>query len=89
MVLRVEVQHDLQRAIGVDEEDDGLGADDANIRHPQAGGRRAVTVGDPQRRRPGWFLVVGRIGQGVPRRWDPSRQPLHMGIDVRPEPRLA
>ncbi len=27
--------------------------------------------------------------QGVQRQWDPSRQPLHVGIDVRPEPRLA
>ena len=61
----------------------------ADVLHLQAGGRGAVTVRDPQRGRPRRLLVVGGIGQGVERRRDPVRQPLHVVVDVGPEPRLV
>ena len=48
VVLAAEAHRDLERAAGVDEEDVGLGADDADVVHPEAGGRGAVTVRDPQ-----------------------------------------
>ncbi len=89
VVLGEEAQRHLERAIGVDEDDLGLRPGYADILHLEASGRGAVTMSDPQRRRPGRILVVGRISQGVQRRWDPGRQLLHMPIDVRPEPCLA
>ena len=61
----------------------------ADVLHLEAGGRGAVAVRDPQRGRPGRLLVVGGIRQGVQRRRDPVRQPLHVVVDVGPEPRLA
>ena len=85
----VERERDVERAVGVDEEDVGLSADDADVLHLQTGGRGALAVRDPQRRCAGRLVVVGRIGQGVQRRRDPSRQPLHVGVDIGREPRLA
>ena len=89
VVLGAEAHRDLERAGGVDEEDVCLTADHPDVLHPEAGGRGAVAVGDPQRRRPGRFLVVGRIRQGIQRQGHPGRQPQHMGVDVRPEPCLT
>ena len=89
VVLGVEAQRDPERTVGVDEKDVGLGADHADVLHLQPGGRGAVAVRDPQRGGAGWFIVVSGIGRGVQLRWDPGRQPRHMGVDVGPEARLA
>ena len=89
VVVGAERQRDLERAVGVDEKDVGLGSDRADVLHLQAGGRGAVAVRDSQCGRPGRLLVVGRIGERVQRGWDPGGQQHHVGVDVRPEARLV
>ena len=84
-----ERQRDLERAVGVDEKDVGRRSDDSDVLHLQTRGRGALAVRDPQRGCAGWLVVVGRIGQWVQRRRDLGRQPLHVGLDIGREPRLA
>ena len=89
VVVGVERQRDLERAVGVDEVQVGLRARHADVLHAQAGRRGAVTVRDAQRGGPGRLVVVGGVGQGVQRSRDAGRQPLHVGVDVGPEPGLV